>query len=537
MRYLGFKRTLATSVVLLASAVQPANAVDPNNPSRIPEKVMNFSCVSGGWNIEVKQYDTGQDSVHFSGVNIITETLRALPTGWAPDPYFPPGIDQATFFPEIVQDVTKPHNGRVCDTSDGSIIGYGSSYVVLKRNNDEDWQYTQIDWEGEADNLVGLSAGQVLKKFRHSLATQPNAGPLPPSNMCASANPICFSGSAPTLNRGPDAFDILDMDLWAMDADVLTYLRDDNWGEHLEDLNGLTVTWAKALNSLGIVNTTEIRDNMRPTYFDDGKFIFRKLESSAPVGLTLVEDVDVPLVLRDESGGYTFVYPSKTTNPAGTSWPTSNHVDQLQPARLGMPGPGYPNPNYCAENDPSNPAYIPQYISDPNVLLELGSDLKYLTDAQTSRIESKGWKITDAMKDWTDEDFQNSIPENPTMRRATYDCEMPDRIEAGSSQTRSAFTGEDSVDNVAGINCKIKDVAYYDGLIDRLIVVNPAIGSLNNHPCKKARNLSNTLSNGLALPAQKKPALRAPVGVRAPVRSERIKAAPLKSRKVPSEPE
>lgn len=512
--HLTFKAALATSVAFLFVTASPAYAADPNNPARIPDKISNYECVSDGWNIEVLQFPTGQDIVRFKGQNIITETLRTLPDGWAPDPYFPTGLDQATFFPDIVQDNTKPNNGRVCDTSDNSIIGYGQSYVVLKRNNRENWQNTQIEWEGDAHNLIGLSAGQVLGKFRNSLARQPNAGPLPPLDMCVSANPICFSASAPSLDRGPDAFAIMDMEMRAMEADITSRLGNDSWGEHIEDLNGLSVSWVKALESLGIVNTPAIRDNMRPRNADGGQFIFKKLVSNASaLTLTVEPDEDLPLAIRNETGGITWVYPSKTTNPPGTSWPTSNHVDQLQPANFGMPGDNFPNPDYCPENDPRVSAYIPQYISVSDIVLELGSDIKYLTDQQMEVIESKGWKITEALKDWEEDDWQNSIAENPNMRRLTYDCEAPKMERSSVGQGRSASRMMDVNASRDGINCKVKDVAYYDALIEKMIVVNPVIGSLANHPCNQLRAVTGSMSNSISLPSIKSPAVRAPLKV------------------------
>lgn len=535
-KHMTFKAALTTSVMSIFLTTSPSNAADPNNQPRIPEKVWNFECVSEGWMIKVHQFDTGQDHVLFDGDSVITETLRELPDGWAQDPNLLPLATQAIHFPPIVQDTTKPNNGLVCDTSDNSVIGYGQPYVVLRRRNEADWSSAYIEWEGQARELIGLNAGEVLEKFRKKFERDPNAVPLPPKNMCTSFKQDCVSLNTPIYDRSPDAFAIMDMLYHKMEADIQSYLDYDSWGENLGDLKGLSTQWVKTLDALGIANADAIRENMRPRPGKHGTYIFRRLESTY-TGLTLkvMDDIDIPLVKKDEFDNITFIVPSKTTNAPGTSWPTSNHVDQLQPGFFGRLGHRYPNPDYCAENDPNNAAYIPQYMSDPDVLLELGLGIKYLTDSQISLIESKGWRITEAMKHWTSDDFQNSIPNNPSLRRATYDCILPASAMATSSngaQRRSALSGGNLIIHLDSLRhpdaiCKIKDIAYYDELIERMIIVNPIIGNVINHPCN-ARKLTGTMSESIHLPAQKMPAIRAPIkSAPQKVRRSQVRKTPL----------
>ncbi len=484
---------LASASLLVLSSVHTASAADPNSQPRVPKKVTNFTCVSEGWDIEVKEYDTGQDQVRFTGMPQIVQIVRELPTGWTPNPS---KGESAVFHDEIVEDVTKPNNGKICAT-DGSVIGYGQDYVTMTRKNDQPWNHTQAFWEGDVSNVSFLDAGQVLKKFRPYLSQQVNVGPLPTSDHCASAQPVCsFAGptttdysdsAAPGMNR------ISMTDLAASDmsgSDIFYYLRGPDWGSHVADLHGFTYSWIRVMDNLGIINSSAVRQSMLPTPAADGStFIFKRLELPTYDMIPLIEEDDDDLEL---------IIVPRTVASNGGSWPTSNRVDQSQPPIFQG---GRPNPNYCPQNDPGNDAYIPQYLSDPAVVVELSNDLRFLTEAQLERIEDTGWRITRGQKDWEDEDFANAIPENPSLARPTYDCMAPMATTmANRPQTRSRTAQPGRADSQAGMVCKTKDVAYYDALIARLIVVNPVIGNVMNHPCNKVKNLMGGAAKPMTAP-------------------------------------
>lgn len=477
------KRLLTVSMLALLAA--PAvHAADPNAvPNNIVKK-QRYSCDLKGWSIEITEFERGPERVRFQGESRITTVRRGAPSGWGPDPYYNPnwGPEMQLFSP-IVYDPLKPNGGKVC-ASDMSVIGYDQRYYILTERSPYPWAHTQIQAMLEVENIIDLNPTQILEKFRGPLTRQasPNAGPLPSTEEMAGfcESPTrCFESNVPQSDNRRDSFQILDMLMHEMDADIAYYLGESQWGEHKEDLMGLSSQWISTLDSLGIANSAAIRENMKPRPGPDGgTFIFRKLESSAPISLIKID-------FDDEEELHLIIRPSKTTNLAGTSWPTSNYVDQTQPPTNGMPGDNTPNPNYCAENSPRDPKYIPQYISDSNVILELGRELKYLTDDQMERIEEKGWKITEGLKNWTPEDWQNSIAENPRMRRLTHNC----ILQRDGSQPI----------------CETKDIAYYDALIDRMIVVNPVIGTLENHPCNKPRRLTGSVNEN-ALSLMKSPA-------------------------------
>jgi len=154
---------------------------------------------------------------------------------------------------------------------------------------------------------------------------------------------------------------------------------------------------------------------------------------------------------------------------------------------IGQGSSGHPNPNYCAENDPNSDSYIPMYISDSDVIVELFADVEYLTVNQIDAIKNKGINLWDVLYEKPDEDINNAVSENPSKPRIKYDCVLApttNSIEVSKPLTKSRIMDEALLsDDRKNERCKIKDIAYYDALIERMIIVNPQIGSLKNHPC------------------------------------------------------
>jgi len=463
-------------------ALQSANAVDPNNPSAILEKETIYTCNSDGWDIKIQEYDRGQDVVIFTGHHQITQIHHELPNSWSPNEAIG---ESATYYPEIVEDSTKPNLGKVCD-NDGFIIGFGEKYVSITRNNSNPWSHTQIYAQVNASNTIGLNPSDILEKYRGTLNRQINPGPLP-LNGCTTVNLACdftaHHNQTPLNELDSRRVSMSELAMSEMSGqDIYHALRGRNWGTHLSDLDGLTYSWIRAMNNIGIINSDTIRESLRPPHLDDGAFIFKKLET-ASYDMLVTEEVDDDFRL--------IIVPK--LYPSNGSWPTSRKVDQsIQPILAG----GGSNPNYCEQNNPNSANYIPQYMSDPSVIVELEADLKYLTNNQTERIEAKGWRIDLAQKDWTEEDYYASIPNNSNLRRPTYDCVMPiAERENQLTQTRSIKGRLDQLGVKDGINCKTKDIAYYDALIERLIIVNPQIGSITNHPCNKLQVTSTPAVN------------------------------------------
>lgn len=80
--------------------------------------------------------------------------------------------------------------------------------------------------------------------------------------------------------------------------------------------------------------------------------------------------------------------------------------------------------------------------------------------------------------------------------------------------------------------CDTKDEAYYDALIDRLIVVNPLLGRLQDHPCNqfKAVTGSMTLDVKPAMVIQSEQPTVEPATSRA---TRALKAAPMEKKRLP----
>lgn len=316
-------------------------------------------------------------------------------------------IPELQSFGPIVGDPNKPNNGRVCAT-DGSGIGYGQNYYILTKYVDTPWKNTQIIARLDIENTLGLDAGQILAKYRGPLTNQAsvNAGPLPPTNFCASAvlEFGCFSGRPETnTEAGADygmmgrvsIVDIAMNNPGASAADIYHYMRGDAWGTDIADVRGMTGPWVSVLENLGIINTPAIIRRMKgevagiAARHDGGRLIIRKIETKHSYDIipNIDDDDDLQLIIKPK------------VKPALGSWPTNQLVDQTQPAAFPNPGgEGTPNPNYCAANDPYSTSYIPQYMADQEVILELDTDIWFLSDAQLDRIEDTGWRITEKQK-------------------------------------------------------------------------------------------------------------------------------------------
>lgn len=505
----------AVSLAALGLGTQQAAAADPNNPQRAIKKIWNFECIAEGWEIKIREFETGQDSVSFKGTQRITRTLHgdSLPAWFERDPYYPTGTFGAppeVEFGEVTFDVAEANGGRIC-ADNGGIIGYGSKYTILRARNTNPWKNTQIDWIGDVGNLIELNAGDIMERYRSKLARQPNAGPLPPRTTCPTSRNACFSGTVPELGpgMGVDGLRRTTMttpDLTFMSGqDIHHMMRGPKWGTRKSDLEGLSINMAETLANLGIINRAAIIDEIRGvnnTTADGGRFIFRKLESDYHPTMMVIEDDDEELQL--------IVRPA--LNPTGergvsrngtSSWPTNQHVDQSEEPFWGGPGRTTPNPNYCPQNDPRSDDYIPQYLHDSAAMLELWEDYAYLTGDQEDRIEQMGWAIGLVAWNWTHEQWAQTIMQNPNMRRRQYDCVLADPLSNQVSSVRYSEGNE--------TGCKTKDVAYYDALIDKLVVVNPSLdGNVQNHPCNRPR-VVGTVGSVLKTPMMKPPVMKRPV--------------------------
>ena len=90
------------------------------------QKVLN--CSSKGWTVAIIDFAQGDDTVKFSGKNMIQEIVRAKPPGWTPDISIG---ESSTKRGPIVHDNSKLNGGKIC-ASDGSVIGFGQSYYEIQ---------------------------------------------------------------------------------------------------------------------------------------------------------------------------------------------------------------------------------------------------------------------------------------------------------------------------------------------------------------------------------------------------------------------
>lgn len=451
-----------------------------------------YVCERGAFSISIFEADQGQDTVTFSGSPLSQMTVRSLGSYGDINPNV--GESFTTHGP-IVEDINQPNLGRQCDVSNGSVIGYGETYYRLTHRNSNAWNDTQISVDGtDLPARFGSAAG-ALNYYRNMLARNGNGQILPMQCRDVACN---FSGtgmgnggpapSAPGMGR-VSMTDLAMSDLSGQD--IFHTLRGANWGSNLQDLDGLFYSWISVMDSLGMLNESALRQQLdqRSGNHADGTFIFRNLRGASIEMLVPLEiDDDEPEYLLDQNGEPMMFLAPVLMNDVNGSWPTSQFVDQSTPPV--MPG-GRPNPNYCAANDPSNSAYIPLYMTDNDVVLELASELQYLTDAQIDEIEDKGWKISAAMGDWDEAQWQASVVTNPNVRRPTYDCVL-----SASGRVRDQ-TPE---------SCRTKDVAYYDALIDRLFVLNPELASVESHPCHGHRGSAGQVSTSVSSTVRDLPA-------------------------------
>lgn len=501
--YLKLLTTAALTTMACGLFAGDAFAADPNNPARLPTKTWNWECIDEGWEIEIQEFDVGQDIVTFQGSPWITKTRHGntIPAWFRRDYTYADGMlspPPEVEFKTVVEDATKPNNGKLC-SDDGYVIGIGAQYVILRARNSEDWKHTFIQSEGVADNLIGLNAGDVMERFRARLASKRNAGPLPPTTTCPSARSACFLGIVPAMPEGMGVGGLrrtsladVGYDMATMSGqDIYLMMRGPEWGTSIEDLNGLSVNLATTLANLGIINTSEIVQDIkgnRGTSGMDGNFVFRQLESSYHPTMLVIDDGEDDLQL--------YIRPKlNSTGEAGVggagsgSWPTNQSVDQSPRPFSGPLHLRVANPNYCAQNDPRSDSYMPHYLPDSKVMLELYEDYAYLTGAQEDRIEQTGWAISEKSRAWNDEQWAKTIIENPNGRRLEYGCMLLDTgISPGAPKEGIK------------VNCQTKDVAYYDALIDRLIVINPALnGSVANHPCNALRRAAGSVRPAASL--------------------------------------
>ncbi len=409
---------------------------------------------SYGYRITALNFDDGTSSINFSGTRELFFKDRDLQS------YRPFGLQ------ESFELVTVPNNGSqqaVCLT-DGSWIGSGETYYEITKIIPKPWSGTYATWVGAMhlnDILDINNAAEALSAYRSYLQGV-TSDPLPSqwgpndSVACTAGNP--FGTAAEPGDDVPiDPMNRVSMTEVAMNhsslsgQDIFNMFRGEAWGTHPEDISGLTMNWIRTLNSLGIINGPLIAQNIRDRWTNglDGRFIFKKLELPIHPSLELLpvdEDVEELLILP------------KTTTTRG-SYPTNLYVEPIPPVI--MPG-GRPNPNYCAELKA-----IPLYLVDPKVMLELVEDVEYLTYNQLNRLQDEK-----KLRFWEEYNQAVNGGENYDYPYLGYG-EIPGLVYSA----RKVIYHRDG-------GTTPKDEAYYDALIDRLIVLNPILdGNKFNHPC------------------------------------------------------
>ncbi len=413
----------------------------------------SWSCPSDGYSINAVNYRSGGSAINYYGNTYLQYRTREITS------YQPFALN------ESFNALTAPNNGQansICLT-DGSWVIVGETYYDISKYSHKPWANTSSHWEGGSNLTLSdiNSAAQALNLFRSRLSANAN-GPLP-----TGCHNIPCSSHGSSSGEGSDEVEIdpfgrVSMVEFAMNnpffsgQDIFNYFRGDTWGTHREDLSGLSLNWISTFDNLGIINGPAIAQEIRDSY--NGNFIFKKIEieSYHTFDLTPVdEDVEELLIL-----------PRQSNYNAG-SFPTNLFYGV--PRYSFMPG-GRLNPNYCVQLDPRSSSYIPVYLVDSEVLIELTNEVEYLTYIQLDRIESeKNIKIWEQYESNVSHDGYGygDEPERITYPpRIEYDCHWP--------------TSRDTY----GLICQTKDVAYYDALIDRLIILNPLLnGNEFNHPC------------------------------------------------------
>ncbi len=437
--------------------------------SRKVKASKSWTCESDGYTIRAVNYVDGETAIDFTTRDKLAYKARSLIS-------FRP-FDIAESFQTIIL----PQNNiqQVECLTDGSWVASGDTFYHILKNNTKSWSGTSAHWEGsQQTSLLDIeNAAQALQLFGSKLASMAN-GPLP-SGCRDIACVHSSTADGPDL-EWEDPMHRISMHTVAMShpelsgQDIFQFFRGDVWGQHEADLEGLSLPFIATLDNLGIIDGQAIKQEIlnRWRHGIDGRFLFKKLEiPKVPV---------IDFMPEDDSADQLIILPKpKNYNPEG-AFPTNQYVRPIK--RVVMPF-GRLNPYYCAQNDPLNPAYIPQYLVDPKVMLELVTDVTYLTEEQLYRIEDEKNIAMWEQYDRVSEDENGTIKYPAGYGDAEF-APYPPRLKYNCHMT------EPTKNTDAYLQCDTKDEAYYDALIDRLIVVNPILnGNVANHPCNQAASL------------------------------------------------
>lgn len=456
------------------------NKAQTNDKVAIESK--GFVCSQGGFNIQLRNFDDGTASVSFYGSGTIYMDVSEI-TSWSPfNPYSESYVKK--------QAPVEPN--QVC-LKTGFYVSPRDYYYTITKGNRNPWSSTiAVYVQNVPIDLSGFTnPSEVLNIYKSKLENVSNGGAIPSS--CSDALGCSHQsgsngGNADLVQQGNTRFSIADLMADAPWLDTYDAIRlwkgeSSGWGDSVEDVRGLSSSWLNVLNNLGIINGAAIKAQVMDQTPQYG-LILKKISTPSLDFLCLEpieEGEDPPVIILPKLNIPAFL--------AGQclSFPSCMYIPQTTNKYLpgGQGRDGGPNPDYCEQNDPTSESYIPMYVTNSDILLELFAEVEYLTYDQLDLIQEKGVDIFNSFNNLRREDRANTIAENPAKNRIQYDCVLVDNSAAGKSMGLSDIT------DVNGVRyneqCKIKDKAYYDALIEKMIIVNPMIRDVKNHPCNKPK--------------------------------------------------
>ncbi len=514
------KKAIFYLVIILVQANFYAQnkALDTHNGKRIYNS-KGFKCDRGGYSILIYNYVDGTCSVNFRGHMFLSYNTISV-TSFRPFN----GIGE-----EYTRFVAPDQRFQIC-LNDGYYVEPRTPYYNIKKRNRNSWAAGIVTWVGSVRvSLVDLVTIQdVLTFYKRKLEANANGVVIPSGCQDKLVCNTGGSGSGPdygaSIGVGAPRVSITELTMNNPGLDTYDAIRlwkgqGNGFGNSFDDIDGLTSNWVTTMNNLGIINYRNIRNTIissgTSNWEDQRKFVFKKLEISTNYKLDLIvvdDDFDdLQLIIRPKIDFPNF-RPKQNPYPC-ISWPSCLEVNQNIAAKIGPLHLQKDNPDYCAANDPSSDSYIPMYVSNSAAIIELFAEVEYLTSSQLDLIQSKGVDIIGSYNELSAEQELNSVSNKPNKERVRYDCYMSTNVAVKSMNTVSI---KDVNGIRAGEKCKIKDVAYYDALIKRMIIVNPAIGSIKNHPCNKIKLVKMNmgvkknaiLKKGSVLKKKKAPSLK-----------------------------
>ena len=458
------KKTIFILYLLLAT--QPLFA-KLQNPKEVIS-AQSWGCSSDGWSLTVTNFKDGTATVSFHGYGEVYFRDVSLASY---EPFLAPPLESY----ETHYASAQPH--QICMKHRGFFVNPGEKYYSITKKSHKPWKNTVIDAQMSSNDLpIDFNSAAEAMAHYHGILGQHANGQAVPTSCGEQECQVNATGSG-TNNEDNDPMNrvsitdimINNPEISTVDAINLWKGTGSNWGNSEEDIKGLSINWVKVLGNLGIINTQQIKKQILDRWHqvdDQGRhFVFKKLEHKKMEFLPLVDD--------DEDITF-LILPKKKLPSNALTWPTGLFIKNQKEKPFYRQG--QPNPAYCPENDPLNDRYIPQYVSDSNVLMELVNDIDFLTEDQLNKLkDEKGIDSFAYLEDLPEQQQQNSMLYRPNKSRIKYDCHIAEN--------------QSKTENLQAVEvCKTKDVAYYDQLINKLIVLNPELhGNINNHPCKQAR--------------------------------------------------